>query len=82
LGLVSGPPQGVANLNQCVEDFKTNFILSNQSEKQPNAWVWPVGLNRRLALVTTPLIFTRDSIPVAVHFCSRTIPDVEGGFFT
>jgi hypothetical protein len=42
----------------------------------------PVGLNRWLDLVTTPLIFTGDSIPVAVHFCSGTILEVEGGFFT
>ena len=39
-------------------------------------------LDPRLCLVTTPLRFTRDSIPVAVHFCPGTILDVEGSFFT
>jgi hypothetical protein len=39
-------------------------------------------INELLFLVTTPLRFTRDSIAVAVHFCSGTILEVEGGFFT
>jgi len=42
----------------------------------------PTNLNPWLGLAITPLRFTRDSIPVAVHFCSGTILDVERSFFT